>query len=374
MDEIKIMHVQLRKPFFPQKSIIKIKNDITKVLKIGRLTLGENLSSFEQKFAKYVGVKHAVGVSSGTAALHLSLKSLDIGINDQVIVPAKTFISTAHAVTYCQAKPVFCDVEEDTFQMNPSKLNKLITKKTKAIIPVHLGGNVCNMNEILEISKKYNIPIVEDAAHAHGSTLDNQKAGSFGLLSAFSFYPDKVMASSDGGMVVTDNKKLQDKIMLLRNVGRKNIGEYDFSIIGYNYRMNEIQAIIAKEQLTLLPRMLQIRRKIASIYNSEFSGLKSLKIQKIHSNIKSSYYAYIMKLSTGNLTKLRNRLQKNGIETSPMFVTIYKTKPYRFLGMKKKLCPISEKLDKQTFTVPLHPGMTNTQIDRVIKEIKKTHT
>jgi len=254
------MKIQVRKPFFPDSSILKIQKNINESLKIGRLALGKNVLEMEKRFAKYLKIKYVVAVSSATAGLHLSLLSSNIKQGDEVIVPPKTFISTANAAIYCNAKPIFCDVDEDSFNLDPKKLQKLITKKTRAIIPVHIGGNICHMDEILEIATKNNLTVIEDAAHAHGATLQKKKAGTFGDLGVFSFYPDKVMASADGGIIVTNNKSHYDQIQLLRNIGRKKMGEYDFTEIGYNYRMNEIQAVIASEQLLQLPKMLKRRR------------------------------------------------------------------------------------------------------------------
>lgn len=366
------MKVQLRKPFFPPDSIPKIQNKIREVLRTGRLTLGKHVESLEFKFAKYQKMKYAVAVSSATAGLHISLLSLNIGRGDEVIVPAKTFISTANAAIYCNATPIFCDVDKSTYQIDPVKLERLITKKTKAIIPVHLGGNFCPIKEILEIAQRHNISVIEDAAHAHGSTLNGKKSGSFGLLGVFSFYPDKVMASGDGGIIVTNSYTLYEKLMLLRNVGRKKLGEHEFSVIGYNYRMNEIQAILALEQLRLLPQMLNRRREIADIYNSELGGLEYLQIPQIPPRVKSSYYAYVMRLTKGNLDRFRKMLSLRGIETSPLFTSVYKIRAYeKLFGKRIGLCPVSERLDKETFTIPLHPAMTNNEVNYVIKEIKK---
>lgn len=366
------MKVQLRKPFFPEESILNIQQKIESVLKSGQLTLGKNVESFEKNFAKFLNIKYAVGISSATAGLHLSLLSIGIKNNDEVIVPSKTFISTANSALYCNAKPIFCDVDESTFQLDPLKIEQLITSKTKAIIPVHIGGNVCDMNKIKKIAKKYNLTVIEDAAHAHGSTLNGKMAGTFGHIGVFSFYPDKVMASSDGGIVVTNNRKIFEKLLLLRNVGRREIGKYDFTEIGYNYRMNEIQAILAQEQLKLLPEMLRRRRSIANIYDCELKDIPNLHSQKILKNINSAYYSYVMKLTKQNLKKIRKILKEKGIETSPMFTTIYKTKIYQKLSIFSNNCPISERLDDQTFTIPLHAGITNPEVDYVIKTIKKT--
>lgn len=364
--------IRLRKPFFPEKSVKIIQNDLAKIMKSGRLTLGENVKSFEESFAKFIGVKFACGVSSATAGLHISLLSCGIGKGDEVIVPSKTFISTANAAVYCNARPIFCDVQEDTFQLDPIKLEKLITKKTKAVIPVHLGGNMCQMNELLDITKSHNIPIIEDAAHAHGATYHGKKSGSFGLTGVFSFYPDKVMGSSDGGIITTNNSETYEKILRLRNVGRKDLGKYAYEIIGYNYRMNEIQAILLKEQFKLLPKMLKRRREIAKIYDDELKNIKNIIPQKIHPFVKSSYYAYILRLTKGNVDKYTQKLNKVGIETSPMFTTIYKMKPYANLfGNRNNICPISEKLDKQTFTIPLHPNLINKEVNFIINKIKK---
>jgi perosamine synthetase len=366
------MKVQLRKPFFPQKSINKIQPKIKKVIQNGRLTLGENVKKLEIEFAKFESSKYAVAVSSATSGLHISLLALNIKKGDEVIVPSKTFISTANAVLYCNAKPVFCDVDEETFQINPEKIEKLITKKTKAIIPVHLGGNISPMKEILEISEKNNLKIVEDCAHAHGSTMNNKKSGTFGDVGVFSFYPDKIMASCDGGIIVTNNFRIFEKLQLLRNVGRKQLGQDIFSEIGYNYRMNEIQAILALEQLRILPKMIKRRREVAKIYDDAFKNLNELQTQKVPKFVKNSYYAYILQLKNKNLFTFLDKLTKKEIETSLMFKTIYKHKVYQKNFKIKNYCPVSEKLDKETFTIPLHAGIKNTEIEFVIKTIKNS--
>jgi len=366
------MKVQLRKPYFPQKSINKIQPKIKKVLQNGRLTLGENVKKLEVEFAKFESSKYAVAVSSATSGLHISLLGLNIKKGDEVIVPSKTFISTANAALYCNAKPIFCDVDEETFQLNPEKLLKLITKKTKAIIPVHLGGNISPMKEILEISHKNNLKIVEDCAHAHGSTMNNKKSGTFGDIGVFSFYPDKIMASCDGGIIVTDNSKVFEKLQLLRNVGRKQLGQDIFSEIGFNYRMNEIQAILALEQLRILPKMIKKRRQVAKIYDDAFKDLSELQAQRIPKIVKNSYYAYILRLKNKNLFTFLDKLTKKGIETSLMFKTIYRHKAYQKKFKIRNHCPVSEKLDKETFTIPLHAGIKNEEVEFVINTIRNS--
>ena len=363
--------IRLRRPYFPEDSIKKIQRNIGKALRNGRLTLGENVTKFEKKFAKFNGSKFACGVSSATAGLHIALLSLGIKQNDEVIIPSKTFISTANAAVYCNAKPIFCDVQEDTFQIDPNQVKKLITKRTKAIIPVHIAGNICDMNELLDISNQNNIPIVEDAAHAHGATYHRKKAGSFGVTGVFSFYPDKVMTSADGGIIVTNDSEIYEKALEFRNVGRKYLGEYDYNVIGYNYRMNEPQAILLNEQLSLLPSMLKRRREIAKIYDEQLKNVKNLVGQKIQKFVKSSYYAYVLRLTKGDLDNLRMKLSKKRIETSPMFTSVYKIKAYRDILGNTPTCSVGEKLDEQTFTIPLHPGLTDNEINIITNEIKK---
>ena len=363
--------IRLRRPYFPENSIKKIQRDIGNAMRDGRLSLGENVSKFEKKFAKFNGSKFGCGVSSATAGLHVALLSLGIKQNDEVIIPSKTFISTANAAIYCNAKPIFCDVQEDTFQIDPNHVKKLITKKTKAIIPVHIAGNVCDMKELLEISNQNNIPIVEDAAHAHGATYYGKKAGSFGRIGVFSFYPDKVMTSADGGMIVTNDSEIYNKTLEFRNVGRKYLGQYDYNVIGYNYRMNELQAILLNEQLKLLSSMLKRRREIAKIYDEQLN-IKNLVRQKIQKFVKSSYYAYVLRLTKGDFKILRMKLSKKRIETSHMFTSVYKIKAYRDILGDTPACKVTEKLDDQTFTIPLHPGLTDNEINIVINEIKKS--
>ncbi len=362
--------IKLRKPYFPEENIQRIQKKISESLRNGQLTLGKNVEVFERGFCRYTRSKFGSGVSSATAGLHISLLSLGVRKNDEVIVPAKTFISTANAAVYCNAKPIFCDVQEDTFQIDPEKIRKLITKKTKAIIAVHLGGNVCDMKEILEISNEFDVPVIEDAAHAHGATYNKKYAGTFGKIGVFSFYPDKVMGSADGGIVITNNSEIHEKILELRNVGRKKLGMYDYNAIGYNYRMNELQAILLNEQLKILPKILKKRRNIAKIYDKELENIPNLFKQKISDIVNSSYYAYILRFTGGDVEKIQKKLYKRGIENSPMFRTIYKMKVYKDRFSKIKTCKVSEELDKQTFTIPLHPGLDQSHIQRVVDEIK----
>jgi len=335
--------MNLRKPYFPYDNIVNIQGKIGEALQSGWLTLGENVNTFEESFAYEVGSKYAVGVSSATAGLHCALLSMGIGKGDEVIVPAKTFISTASAVLYTGATPVFCDVDEGSFNIDTYKIKELITDKTKAIIPVHLAGNMCKMKSI----QNFGIPIIEDAAHGHGSELFGQRAGTFGKMGVFSFYPDKIMASCDGGIVVTDDYDMYKKLLLFRNMGREELGSHDYTELGYCYRMNEIQAILAQSQLDILPQMIKTRRAIAELYDD--TGIPHQRILG-----ESGYYTYIIKGP-----------EPKGIPHSPMFQTLYKNTIFKKMGLTGN-CPISEYLDGRLWTVPLHAGMTRDEIREVI--------
>lgn len=346
--------------------IDNILQNVKASLQSGILTLGPHMKQFEDNFSNYLGIKHSLGVTSATAGLHLAMLALDVQ-NGEVIVPSKTFVSTPNAAIYCSAKPVFCDVDPLTYNMDPSSLKKLITKKTKAIIPVHVAGNPCEMDEIMEIADSNSIPVVEDAAHAHGATYKGKKCGTIGKIGVFSFYPDKILSSSDGGAVVTNDKEIADRVHLLRNVGRAALGQYDVLEIGFNYRMNEMQAILVQEQLKHITEMLEKRKLLAQRYDQNLNNIENLGIQAKKEYVSHSYYAYVIRVHGINRETFRAYLKERGVESSPMFEPIYLTTKY--LGMyseyKQGLNPVSEKVSMETISIPLHPGLTLEDVDYV---------
>ncbi len=228
---------------------------------------GKYIDLFENEFANYLGVKHAIAVSNGTVAIHLALLALNIGKGDEVIVPNLTYIATANAVSYVNATPVFADSEADTWNINPECIEKLITPKTKAIIPVHLYGNPCNMDKIATIAKNHNLYIIEDAAEAIGSQYHGKKTGSFGLISTFSFYGNKTITTGEGGMVATNDDELASKIRLFKGQGMSFTKRYWFDVIGYNYRMTNMQAAIGHAQMERINDLVNAKRQNARHYN-----------------------------------------------------------------------------------------------------------
>lgn len=358
--------VQLRKPYFPSESIGRILDNVKASLESGILTLGPHTRRFEENFAKYLGCSKVLGVTSATAGLHVALLALGI-TSGEVIVPSKTFVSTANAPIYCGAKPVFCDADPSTYNMDINYLKRVITEKTKAIIVVHVAGHPCEMTEIMELARSRSIPVVEDAAHAHGAEYKNRKCGTIGDIGVFSFYPDKILSSSDGGAIVTDDDKIAEKVHLLRNIGRPALGQYDVLEIGYNYRMNEMQAILANEQLSLLPFMLEKRRSLAERYNKNLKEVDGIVIPYSKPYVRHSYYAYVIRVLGIERMTFRNTLLEKGVESSPMFDPVYLST--RYLNMYEEykigLNPVSEQISKETISIPLHPALSEDDIDYV---------
>lgn len=369
------MNISSAKIVFNEKDKEDILGKIKDVLDSGYLTLGKNVKEFEELFSEYIGAKYAVAVNSGTCSLEIILRSL--GIKDSsVVVPTNTFSATAFAVSHSSNKIVFTDCDED-YNMSPDSLNEALTKDTKAVILVHIGGNISkNIDEIIEICKDNNIPLIEDAAHAHGSSIDNKKAGTLGIASSFSFYPTKVMTSGEGGMILTDNKKLYDKACQFRDQGKESFHSNKIVEMGYNWRMSELHAVLGVQQLKNLDSFIYDRRKIASTYDNSLKELKGVKSLELPERIKSNYYKYVSILSEG---KNRDELKKNlknkfnvslsgevydvPLHLQPAFKKVCKTKKGDF--------PISEDLCSRQICLPIYATMSKEQADYVIDSLKK---
>lgn len=273
------------KPFpkWPHSDQIEL-SQINDVLTSGKWwrMVGDKAEKFEQNFAKTHQAKYCLGVTNGTHAIEVALAAMDIGKGDEVIIPAFTFISTATAVIYCNAMPVLVDVDKDTFCMIPEEFEKVITTRTKAVIPVHMAGHACDMDKICEIAKKHNIRVIEDAAHGHGGEYKNKRIGSFGDMAAFSFQNGKLMTSGEGGALITNNKELYEKAYLIHGVGRpQNDITYEHTVLGSNYRMNEFQAAILIGQLSRLEKMNKIRDENARKLDQYLEEVKGITPQKV---------------------------------------------------------------------------------------------
>ncbi len=354
----------------------EIKDELTpaieKIYKKGDFILGESVKLFEQEFADYCGAKYAIGVSSGTDALFLSLKALGIGLGDEVIVPAYTYIATAFAVTYTGAKPVFVDINEDNYCMNMDCLEKAITENTKAIIPVHLYGQSCNMNKLKNIATKHNLKVIEDAAQAHGAIYKplNKRVGSIGDLGCFSFYPSKNLgAFGDGGIITTNSEELYKKVFMLRDCGR--INKYEHIIIGRNNRLDTVHAAALRIKLTRLDKWNELRQKSADYYNSLLKDVQEVVTPKVSEYSSHIYHVYAVRVK--NRDNVINHLRQNGIGALIHYpIPLHLQKAYESLGYKQDDFPISEKVASEIISLPMFPHITKEQIELVVTTIKES--
>lgn len=343
------------------------KNAVLSVLKEGTLTSsslsgGNNVREFEKLASSFVKSKYAIAVNSGTAALQASLYALNIQKGDEVIIPSFTFVATANAVISTGAKPIFVDIIKENFTINPDEIEKKISKKTKAIIPVHLYGNVALIERILEISKKYNLRVIEDAAQSLGSSFDGKHTGTFSDLGCYSLYPAKVMTSGEGGLIVTNNKKLHEKLLMIRNHGM--IKGYDSRIFGLNLRLPEISAAIAKIQIKKLPGFLQIRKKNAKYLSQLISDLKIV-FPKERSKENKNWYLYT--ITVQNRNKILKKLNSMGIGATPYYsIPIHKTPFYK----QKLYLPVTDWASHKVLSLPIHPKVTPKNIEFIAKSLR----
>jgi len=336
--------------------------------------LGKEVELFEKEFASFCGTKYAVGVNSGTDALFLSLKAIGIKEGDSVIVPVNTFIATAFTVVYTGAKPVFVDCSEEDFNLDLSQVEDVLKKyknkfNIKAIMPVHLYGQCCNMDEVVNLAKKYELLIVEDACQAHGAKFKNKPAGSFGECAAFSFYPSKNLGCfGDGGIVVTNNESIYNKICMLRNYGQKE--KYIHLELGYNSRLDNLQSGILRVKLKYLEQWNQQRIELANYYIEKLSSNKNIVLPKVKNDKKHIWHLFVIR--TKQRDELRKYLAENGVETGIHYpVPLHLTPSFKWLGYKHVDFPIAEKFSNEILSLPIFPGMTKDEIGYVIEVIQK---
>ena len=356
------MKIPINIPFVGREEI----SVVTSILKNGSLTSSANqggkyVQDFEKSVSKFVNSKYTIAVNSGTAALQAALYALDIKHGDEVLIPSFTFVATANSVYSTGAKPVFVDILKENFTMDPDDLQKKITKNTKAIVPVHLYGNVAYLDRISEIAKKFNIPIIEDSAQSLGSTFKKRHTGTFFEMGCFSMYPAKVMTAGEGGFVVTNSKKLRDKLLMIRNHGM--VKGYDTRILGLNLRLPEINAAIAKIQMKKLPKFLKTRERNAKLLSELLSTSKlNLPIQR--KNEKVNWYLYTVTTPKRNL--LLKKLDEKGIGAASYYpIPVHKTPFYK---TKIKLS-VTDWAASQVLSLPIHPKVTTKNIEFISKSI-----
>ncbi|MFW6140742.1 MAG: DegT/DnrJ/EryC1/StrS family aminotransferase [Acidobacteriota bacterium] len=362
----------MRVPFVDlKKQYENIKKDIhhslEQSLKQTQFILGSRVKDFEQEFANYTQTQYAAGVASGTDALFLSLKALDIGKGDEVITAANTFIATVLSISHTGADPVLIDIDPETHTIDPSKIESCITSKTKVLIPVHLYGQMADMEFIKKIARKHNLKIIEDACQAHGAEYKGKKAGSWGDLGCFSFYPAKNLgAYGDGGMVVTNNPSLNQKLTMLREYGQTK--KYHHQIKGYNSRLDTLQAAILSVKLRYLDEWNESRRNSASLYTELLSDSKVITPEEA-TLCKHVYHLYVIRTPKRN--ELKEYLKTKGILCGIHYpVPVHLQPAFLDLGYKKGEFSITEKYAREVLSLPMYPELTNDQIRYAVKKIK----
>lgn len=327
---------------------------------------GRFVKEFEEQFAKFCGCKYAISCSNGTVSLHLILLAMGIGPGDEVIMPTLTYIATANAVRYCGAKPVFVDSDEGTFNMDPAKLEEKITSRTKAIMPVHLYGLSADMGAIINIADKYGIPVVEDAAEAHGAEYNGKKVGQFGRAASFSFFGNKIITSGEGGMVVTNDEELFERMKLLKGQAVSPQKRYWHVDVGYNYRMTNMQAAVGLGQLENIDWHIEQRKRVADLYKRYLSDYsKYIRLQEEPQNCKSVYW---MSNAVMSDQVLRERddvmadMEKRGIEMRPIFYPMHIMPPY---FDAEASFPTAERIAARGISLPSHAGLQEEDIQYV---------
>ncbi len=344
---------------------------IKKVLTVGDFILRQQLREFENNIASFLGVNYAVGVNSGTDAMHLSLLAAGLGKGDEVITVAHTFVATVAVIVHCRATPILVDVDED-FNMDMEQLEQAISPRTKAIIPVHLNGRLCNMEKLMAIANKHNLLIIEDAAQALGASFDGQKAGSFGLTGCFSFYPAKILGGvGDGGIIVTSNIEVAEKIRLLRDHGQKR-ETGDILYYGFNSRLDNLQAAILDVKLRHLPDWILRRRELAGLYEKGLSDLLQIKTppHPQRGRYFDVFTNYVVRAEKRD--ELGAYLRECGIE-----VLISWPKPMhhqKALNLSHFRLPVTEQLSGEVLSLPMNTELTNEQVEFVIESVRKFYT
>lgn len=337
------------------------------VLDSNWFVMGKQLEQFESEYAEWNDVKHCIGVSNGLDALTLALKALQIGAGDEVIVPSNTYIATALAVTNVGATPIFVEPRIETANINPDLIVAAISKQTKAIMPVHLYGQACEMEAIMDIANNHNLFVIEDNAQAHGATYNGKKTGSWGHINATSFYPGKNLgALGDGGAITTDSDELAHKVRVLRNYGSQE--KYKNEVLGYNNRLDELQAAFLRVKLKKLDKWTEERNTIAEAYRNKLIDIPGIELFNLANGATSAYHLFVVK--TKNRKDLQSKLSKAGVGTLIHYpIPPHLQECYRHLGYNQGDLPIAENLAQEVLSLPLFLGMNEGQISNVVKTI-----
>lgn len=357
---------------------------VERVLRSDYLTTGPAVGAFEEKVAGYAGAKYAAAVSNGTAALHTACLAAGIGPGDEVITSPITFAASANCVLYCGGRPVFADIDPATYNLSPEEIEKKITPRTKAVIPVHFAGRPCEMDAIGEIAKKHGLTVIEDGAHALGAAYHGRRIGTFSDMTIFSFHPVKPITTGEGGMVVTDDEKLYQRLKLFRSHGitreewemegsAPEQGEgwyYQQVALGFNYRMTDLQAALGASQMDKLDGFLQKRREIAARYSRAFAEVPGIGIPEWPKEMESGWHLYVIRIQEKERAEVYRRLQEAGIGANVHYIPVYRHPYYQRHGYGEVCCPRAEELYRQIISLPIYPGLTGEEQQQVIDTVR----
>ena len=346
---------------------------VNEVLRSDWLSMGPKVGEFEERFANYIGTKHAIAVNSGTSGLHLCMNAIGIKKSDEVITSPFSFIASSNCIMFEGGKPVFVDIDPNTLNLDAERIEAAITKNTKAILPVHVFGQPCKMDAIMDIAKNHDLAVVEDACEAIGAEYNGQKIGTFGDASVFAFYPNKQITTGEGAIIVTDDDNIAKLCRSLRNQGRSEDEEWLNHVrIGYNYRLDEMSCALGIGQLNRIDELLDKRAKVAAEYTKQLGGVDGIATQYLDSEVKMSWFVYVVQVSEDiNRNNVMKYLKEHGVSCRPYFTPIHLQPFYReMFGYKEGDFPICEKVCDSTIALPFYGNMDEDTIGQVCSVLK----
>ena len=352
---------------------------VVNVLKSDYLTTGPKIAEFERKVADYTGAKYAVAIANGTAALHAACYAARIGEGDEVITTPITFAASSNCVLYCGGTPVFAYINPETYNISPEDIERKITPKTKAIIAVHFTGQPCEMEQIHAIAHKYNLTVIEDGAHALGAEYQGKRVGTLSDMTTFSFHPVKHITTGEGGMILTNNPELYQRLKLFRTHGitreeellTKNDGPwyYEQLDLGYNYRITDIQCALGVSQMDRLPEFLEKRKQIAKRYNEAFAANEQIQLPYQKEGCDNAWHLYVIRIKNGKRKEVFEKLRAAGIGVNVHYIPVYQHPYYRTHGYAEVTCPNAEEYYKECISLPMYPDLKEEEQEYVIKKV-----
>lgn len=352
---------------------------VVNVLKSDYLTTGPKIAEFERKVADYTGAKYAVAIANGTAALHAACYAARIGEGNEVITTPITFAASSNCVLYCGGTPVFADINPETYNISPEDIERKITPKTKAIIAVHFTGQPCEMEQIHAIAHKYNLTVIEDGAHALGAEYQEKRVGTLSDMTTFSFHPVKHITTGEGGMILTDNPELYQRLKLFRTHGITREEElltkndrpwyYEQLDLGYNYRITDIQCALGVSQMDRLPEFLEKRKQIAKRYNEAFAANEQIQLPYQKEGCDNAWHLYVIRIKNGKRKEVFEKLRAAGIGVNVHYIPVYQHPYYRTHGYAEVTCPNAEEYYKECISLPMYPDLKEEEQEYVIKKV-----